>query len=73
MPLLHMYEKLDVVEERLLSKKFIRVHKSYLVNAKEIETISNYKVVLKNGVQLPIPRDKYKTVKQQLQAIYIEG
>lgn len=72
MPLLHMYEKLDVVEEKLLSKKFIRVHKSYLVNAKEIEAIGNYKVVLKNGVQLPIPRDKYKMVKQHLQELYIK-
>ncbi len=73
MPQLHMYEKLDIVEEKLLSKKFIRIHKSYLVNVAEIEAINSYKVILKCGVQLPIPRDKYKTVKQQLQAIYIEG
>lgn len=72
MPQLHMYEKLDTVEEKLLSKKFIRVHKSYLVNVKEIEAISNYKVVLKNGIQLPIPRDKYKMVKQHLQELYIK-
>ena len=45
----HIYEKLDVIEERLSGYGFLRIHKSYLVNMKHICRISNYAVYLDNG------------------------
>ena len=59
-----MYGKMSDVEDRLTPYGFMRIHKSYLVNVKEIQRIANYKANLKTGELLPIPRDKYRMVKE---------
>lgn len=64
----HIYEKLDVIEERLSDYGFLRIHKSYLVNMKHICRISNYAVYLDNGEELPGPRLKYQAVKEEFVA-----
>ncbi len=64
----HIYEKLDVIEERLSGYGFLRIHKSYLVNMKHICRISNYAVYLDNGEELPVPRLKYQAVKEEFVA-----
>lgn len=48
-------------EELLSEMQFYRVHRSYLVNLKQIEKInaSQQLIILKNGIQLPISRRKY--------------
>ena len=62
-----MSEKLDTLEDELAGNNFIRIHKSYLVNAKYIESITRYKVKLKlpDGVELAIPKARYTFVKKQ--------
>lgn len=60
-----MYEKLDTLEDELAENNFIRIHKSYLVNAKHIENITRYKVRLTSGVELVIPKARYTYVKNQ--------
>ncbi len=60
-----MYEKLDTLEDELAENNFIRIHKSYLVNAKHIESITRYKVRLTSGVELAIPKARYTYVKNQ--------
>lgn len=62
---LTMYGKMDKIEERLKAYGFIRIHKSFLVNVKEIVQVANYRAILKNGKNLPIPREKYRQVKTQ--------
>ncbi len=64
----HIYEKLDVIEERLSGYGFLRIHKSYLVNMKHICRISNYTAYLDNGEELPVPRLKYQAVKEEFVA-----
>lgn len=64
----HIYEKLDVIEERLSGYGFLRIHKSYLVNMKHICRISNYTVYLDNGEELSVPRLKYQAVKEEFVA-----
>ncbi len=64
----HIYEKLDVIEERLSGYGFLRIHKSYLVNMKHICRISNYAVYLDNGEELSVPRLKYQAVKEEFVA-----
>ena len=51
----------------LLPSCFERIHKSYIVNMKMIASISNnYSITLKNSVQIPISRTKYKSLKDLL-------
>lgn len=59
-----IYEKLDHIEQRLNGYGFLRIHKSYLVNMKHIRKISNYKVVLDCGEELPVPRLKFQAVRE---------
>ncbi|WP_420600932.1 LytR/AlgR family response regulator transcription factor [Flagellimonas sp.] len=54
--------------EQLLSRFFVRIHKSYLVKMSEVKEISvesgsKYMAELKNGERLPIGRTKYKDIK----------
>lgn len=58
-----VYDKLDHIEELLVGYGFLRIHKSYLVNIKYVDEVVCYTVRLKNGKQLPIPREKYQQVK----------
>ena len=60
-----MYKKLDEMEEQLGGHGFLRIHKSFLVNIRHIEIISNYKVVLTSGEKLPVPKLKYRSVKEK--------
>ena len=60
-----MYETLNVFETRLAENDFIRIHQSYLVNAKHIKDVVRSKVILTNGVELSIPKARYKEVKKK--------
>lgn len=60
-----IYTKLDNMEEQLNDFDFLRIHKSYLVNMKHIETISGYKAFLSSGEVLPVPKLKYQAVKER--------
>jgi Response regulator of the LytR/AlgR family len=58
-----LYEKLDSIEEQLKAYGFIRIHQSFLINIKYLKDVTNYKAILNNGVELVIPKVRYKTVK----------
>ena len=60
-----IYETLNVFETRLAENGFIRIHQSYLVNAKHIKNVVRCKVVLTNGVELSIPKARYTEVKNK--------
>lgn len=57
--------RLDDIQKELEPYGFIRVHKSYLVNVEHISLVKNYKVILKNGDELPVPREKFRQVKEE--------
>ena len=64
------YQKLDVVEKRIRLKncQFIRIHKSYLVNARYIDGYSRDYVLLTTGERLRISRyEYYRTLNERLQ------
>lgn len=50
------YEKLDCIEERLDSKRFVRSSKSVLVNMDYVQCYETYKFTMKNGDELEISR-----------------
>ena len=61
---LTIYDKLDHIEKKLEGHGFLRIHKSYLVNMKHIQRISNYKAELDVGGELSVPRRRYQAVKE---------
>lgn len=56
-------ETLDSVENKLKGYSFLRIHKSYLVNLKHVKTVRSYILIMDDGEELPIPRPKFRTVK----------
>lgn len=54
---------MDDVEKKLPDSKFLRIHKSYLVNIKCIEEVKNYSILLNTGERLPVPKLRYRYVK----------
>ncbi len=60
-----MYTKLDDIEEQLMKYKFLRIHKSYLVNLNYINRVGSYKVTLTLGQEFTVPKSRYQTVKEE--------
>ena len=58
-----MYGTLNGLEKDLEGMGFIRIHQSYLVNLKHIESVERFKVVLNTGIELNVPKARYKEVK----------
>lgn len=53
-----VYEKLDAYEKKL-SKDFVRIHKSFLVNMQYIRRIEMKEVTLQDDTVLPVSRTRY--------------
>lgn len=60
-----IYKKMDDLAMQLKGYGFLRIHKSFLVNMEYIRQISNYILTMEDGRQLPIPKAKYKQVRQE--------
>ena len=60
-------ESLDSLKniETMLSKDFVKVHRSYLVNKKGVKSIQRCSVTMING-DVPVPYKKYVNVKSKL-------
>lgn len=54
---------LDNIEDALISKNFIRCHKSYLVNLNYIKKIENSKIITLNNNIIPISRSYLRKTK----------
>ena len=61
---LDFYSKLDVVEQELRTKGFIRTHRSHLVNLRFIKQLNQHDVLLSSGKKIPVSIANYKGVKQ---------
>ena len=62
---LYLYEKIDVMEKVLSEYAFVRTHQSFLVNVQHIVKISNYRIYLTNGTQVPVTKARYQEVKEK--------
>lgn len=56
-------EKLENLQKRLESY-FLCCHKSYLVNMDEISRIEKYKLILFDGTQLSVSKNRYEEVRK---------
>ena len=55
-------KKISEMENNLSNKYFVRCHRSYIVNVKHIKSITKDKVLLSNGIKIPISKGKYKEI-----------
>ena len=60
-----LYKKLDEIEGALLPYGFVRCHRSYLINLRYVDKVSNYLLTLNTGETFTIPRARYRCVKEQ--------
>lgn len=52
--------------EESLTGSFVRIHKSHIVNAWQVDSVKNCQAILKDGEVLPISRKEYSLVKKKL-------
>jgi len=50
---------LKSIEEQLPQEKFMRVHRSYIVNLEKVKVVERYRIVFENNVYIPVS-DQYK-------------
>lgn len=62
---IEIHSSMELLENELKDKGFIRIHKGYLVNYRYISYIANLNVTLTTGEVLPISRDKNTDVKER--------
>jgi len=51
---INFYEKLDNFEMQCNDKRFLRCHKSFLVNMEHVRLIANNTIIIKSGEEIPI-------------------
>jgi DNA-binding LytR/AlgR family response regulator len=64
--------KLSHIEDKF-PNNFIRCHQSFLVNMDKIQSIKNNKIFLFSGEIIPVPSDKYKSVKDRIMRYWGEN
>lgn len=47
-------EKISFIQHRLPAEIFLRIHKSFIINSKYLNSYNNKEVVLNNGITLPL-------------------
>lgn len=62
-PLCSYYGKLTELSDELFKSGFLRVGRSDVVNMRYIRQISNYKLELRNGVELGVSRSGYSAIR----------
>ena len=61
--------RMNELEEKLKEhRRFLKAHRSFLVNMDHIQTLTTHSVIMECGVKIPVPREKYAQIKQ----IYME-
>lgn len=63
---LNVYMTMDELDKRINKFGFIRVHKSFLVNYRFIDSIYGNDVILNNEIKIPLSKKRAKEVKNRL-------
>ncbi|MEG0313694.1 MAG: LytTR family DNA-binding domain-containing protein [Erysipelotrichaceae bacterium] len=58
-------DKLDNIEGILNDSRFLRCHKSYLINMDQVSMLESRSFKFSNGMVAPIPKENLNTVKQK--------
>lgn len=57
-----IYDTLNRMQGYMESEDFLRIHQSFLLNMRYIQSICRYRAVLYDGRSFPIPKARYKGV-----------
>ncbi len=63
-----VHSKFSDMEKQVPANRFVRCHRSYIINMSEVKDIARYRFLTKQGVEIPISQIQYADVKKQ----YIE-
>lgn len=58
------YSKLDEFETKINSQRFLRCHKSFLVNMDYIASVEDYSFILTDGTEVAIKQRSYASIKK---------
>lgn len=58
-------EKLDIIEEQIASINYCRIHKSYLINMRDMQKVDGNMVILKYGKSMKISQSRMKNVQEE--------
>ena len=61
------YSTLGKIEDTLLNRGFIRVHKSFLVSKLYIRKVSRQTIILADGKTIPVGRSYWNAVKKEME------
>ena len=57
--------RINELEEKLQGfGMFLRPHRSYLINMDHIQTLTSHSIIMENGTNIPVPREKYLQIKE---------
>ncbi|MBU5308301.1 LytTR family DNA-binding domain-containing protein [Clostridioides mangenotii] len=59
----NFYSSMDKIEVSLAKKHFIRTHRSYLVNLRNVDKIEKNNIIITNGISVPLSLSNSKNVK----------
>ncbi len=70
---MEIYNKMMQILEKILPADYIRIHRSYIANLREIKEVKiqsnrRYSILLNNGDILPVSRNAYQVLKNRLEA-----
>lgn len=63
--IIHFYSKLDDVEAAIGDERFLRCHKSFLVNMDFISSVEDYSFILMDRIEVPIKQRAYANIKRR--------
>ncbi len=63
--ILHIYMRLDMLEEKLNNSGFIRIHRSYLVNMRHIQGLGSYAATIDTGMTVSVSKPKFPEVRRE--------
>jgi len=59
-----VHSKFSDMEKQVPSNRFIRCHRSYIINLSEVKDIARYRFLTKGGIEIPISQLQYTDVKK---------
>lgn len=69
---LKSYLRLGDLEEKLTDPRFLRCHRSFLVNLDYVSSVSGYNFILRDGTFIPVRREERAAMKSKFENYYFE-
>lgn len=70
--ILKSYLRLADLEEKLTEARFLRCHRSFLVNLDYVSSMSGYNFILADGSSVPVRREERAVMKRKFEDYYFE-